>query len=228
MRQKDIEIRLTQLQDEDPTNPEIYELIVQLTGNMLKSQGWILSPIDFDNVTHDVAADMFMKVSSGYYIRTWKAFAYRLIKFCYVKKQRDLANPQIFDTNFDPTRREAIYRTCTSYLDSFERDREIVENKQFFSDIQSIIKDVILNSKFNENNSNFLALYTSVILTLLRNEDTYFHVSDGLKPYVHIFAQQVKKSIADSGIFTVSSDADIFINPLYKNALLPDLSYLEN
>ena len=109
MTQREIEKRLTQLQSEDRTNPEIYDLLVTLIGNMLKSQNWMLSPIDFDNVTHDVAADLYMKVYTGdYTVEYWRAIAYKMLKFTYVKKQRKLAMTETFDTGGDPIKKEQL------------------------------------------------------------------------------------------------------------------------
>ena len=227
MKQKDIEKRLNELQDTDRTNPEIYELLVELTGNMLKSQNWLLSPIDFDNVTHDVAAELYMKVADGTYtIKFWKAMAYRLIKFTYVKKQRKIAMTQIFDTEHDPIRKEMIYQTCASCINDNEKDMIIAENKAFLSDIKQVILSVLNNSKFNSNSSEYLGLYASVCLTLLYNEDKYFHVSDSIKPYVHILAQQVKSQIADSGMFSMDAQYDFMCSPEFDNALMPNLEFL--
>ena len=227
MKQKDIEKRLNELQDTDWTNPEIYELLVELTGNMLKSQNWLLSPIDFDNVTHDVAAELYMKVADGTYtIKFWKAMAYRLIKFTYVKKQRKIAMTQVFDTERDPIRKEMIYQTCASCINDNERDMVVSENKAFLLDIRALIESTMNNSKFNPNSSEYLALYTSVALSLLYNEDKFFHVPENLKPYVHILSQQVKSKIADSGMFNIDSQYDFMCSPEFDNALMPNLEFL--
>lgn len=227
MKQRDIEKRLTLLQETDRKNPEIYELLVELTGNMLKSQNWLLSPIDFDNVTHDVAAELYMKVADDTYTITyWRAMAYRLIKFTYVKKQRQIAMTQVFETGRDPTRREQIYRVCASYVNSNEKDFAIAENKAYLSDMKRIIDSVMKDSKFNENSSEYIQIQTSVCLSLLYNEDKFFHMKDELKPYVHILTQNVKQKISDSGFFSIEKDYDIMSNPDFDNALMPDLEYL--
>jgi hypothetical protein len=227
MKQKDIEKRLNYLQETDRTSPEIYELLVELTSNMLKSQNWLLNPIDFDNVSHDVAAELYMKVADGTYtIKFWKAMAYRLIKFTYVKKQRKVSMTQVFDTERDPIRKEMIYQSCASCINDNEKDMIISENKAFLLDMRLIIEEVMNNSKFNPNSSEYLGLYTSVVLSLLHNEDKYFHVSDNLKPYVHILSQQVKSKIADSGMFNTDSQYDFMCSPEFDNALMPNLEFL--
>lgn len=227
MKQKDIEKRLNYLQETDRTSPEIYELLVELTGNMLKSQNWLLSPIDFDNVSHDVAAELYMKVADGTYtIQFWKAMAYRLIKFTYVKKQRKIAMTQVFDTEHDPIKKELIYQTCASCINDNEKDMMISENKAFLLDIKTIIESVMKESKFNANSSEYLGLYASVALSLLYDEDKYFHIPDKLKPYVHILTQQVKCQIADSGMFNMDSHYDFMCSPEFDSALMPNLEFL--
>lgn len=227
MTQKEIETRLTYLQEKDRTDPEIYELLVKLTGNMLKSQNWLLSPIDFDNVTHDVAAELFMKVYTGVYTVTyWRALAYRLLKFTYVKKQRQLAMTQTFVTGSDPIKKEELYRTCASCIMSNEREIAIAENKAYLSTLHKTILEVLRTSKFDEKSVEFLNLHTSVALSLLYNEDKFYHISDGLKPYVHILTEKVKKEISNSGFFSVPSPNNMMANPDFENALMPDIEFL--
>ena len=227
MTQREIEKRLTQLQSEDRTNPEIYDLLVTLIGNMLKSQNWMLSPIDFDNVTHDVAADLYMKVYTGdYTVEYWRAIAYKMLKFTYVKKQRKLAMTETFDTGGDPIKKEQLYKTRASCINDNGRAVAIAENKAFLKTIPKVIDNIMKDSKFNTNSSDYMSLYTSVALTLLYNEDKYFHVKDDLKPYVHIIAQQVKEYIQDSGFFSINDQCDFMSSSNFDTALMPDLEFL--
>ena len=227
MTQREIEKRLTQLQAEDRTNPEIYELLVTLISNMLKSQNWLLSPIDFDNVAHDVAADLFMKVYNGTYtVEYWRAIAYKMIKFTYVKKQRKLAMTETFDTGGDPIKKEQLYKTCASCINDNGRAVAIAENKAFLKTIPQVIENIMKASKFNSNSAEYLSLYTSVVLSLLHNEDKYFHLREDLKPYVHILSQQVKEYILNSGFFSNDSQCDFMSSPNFDSALMPDLEFL--
>ena len=192
---------------------------------MVIEQNWLLSPIDFDNVSHDVTADLFMKVYTGEYtVEYWRALAYRMIKFTYVKKQRQLAMSQVFEIGKDPIKKEQLYSACASCINMDERNRQIFENKEYLESLPKVILSVMKDSKFNPNSADFLALHTSVALSLLYDEYKYYHLKPSLRPYVHILTQQVKNEIANNGFFTNSDDP--MCNPDFENALIPDLEFL--
>lgn len=219
MKNSDIEKRLTFLQDTDPTNPEIYDLLVSLTGNLIMSQKWNMSPADFDCVTHDVAADMFMKVSSGYYIYVWRAFCYRLIKFCYVPKQRKITNHQIFDTGTDPLSREVTINSFISSGKSFNKDGRILENKVMISNMHAIIEEVLNGSKYANSPRERLNLDISISLSLLHNKLVYFHLTDDTKLMLNMYVTKVKETLV-SNLFTTSQlESDIAYNSLYTSEL---------
>ena len=218
MKNSDIEKRLNILQDEDPTNPEIYELLVKLTGNLIMSQKWNMSPADFDCVTHDVATDMFLKVSQGYYIRVWRAFCYRLIKYCYVPKQRKISNHQVFDIKSDPLAREAIINSFISSGNSFNKDATIVETRSMLSNMHDIIEEVLNGSKYANLSKERLALDMSISLSLIHKKPVYFHLSEDLKLVLNMYITKVKEILMDSLRIT-NSNADIAFNSLYTNEL---------
>ena len=219
MKNSDIENRLNLLQDEDPTNPEIYNLLVLLTGNLIMSQKWNMSPADFDCVTHDVATDMFLKVSSGYEIRVWRAFCYRLIKFCYVPKQRKITNHQVFDTCLDPLAREATINSFISSGKSFSKDIRILENKFMLSDMHAIVSEVLNGSKYANSPKERLALDMSISLSLLHNKLVYFHLTDDLKLMLNMYVTKVKETLVNNIFATDPLNSDIAYNSLYTNEL---------
>ncbi len=227
MKQVDIEKKLSELQAEDRTNPQIYELLVRLVGNMIISQNWLLAPIDFDNVTHDIAADIFMKVSNGTYtVEYWRALAYRMMKFTYIKKQRQLAMTQTFEIENDPIKKEQIYRVCASCVNTSAKELAIAENKAYLENIGGIIRECMEESKFDKDSPEYLSIYMSVCLSLLYGEDKFFHVDTPYLPFVHIITQNVKQKFSDSGFFDLSREYDVVSNPDFKDALMPDLEYL--
>lgn len=219
MKNNEIEKRLTALQDSDPTNPEIYDLLVKLTGNLIISQKWNMSPADFDCVTHDVAADMFLKVSSGYYIRVWKAFCYRLIKFCYIPKQRKITGHQIFDTRFDPLCREAIINTFVSSGQNFTRETRVIENKTLLHNLHNVVVSVLNNSKYANKPFERMNLDISISLSLLNKKLVYFHLSDDLKPMLNMYVTQVREIIMGDIFIMDNDDLDIAYNSLYTSEL---------
>lgn len=219
MKNTEIEKRLNLLQDTDSTNPEIYELLVMLTGNLIMSQKWNMSPADFDCVTHDVAADMFMKVSQGYGIRVWRAFCYRLIKFCYVPKQRKISRHQEFDTKFDPIARESIVRSFVSSSSNFAKETRIIENKTMLSNMHDIVRDVLDNSKYANRPAERMALDISISLSLIHKKPVYFHLTEELKYVLNMYITQVQETLIDNLRIMDNEDMNVSYNALYTSEL---------
>lgn len=198
MSNQEIMEKLNWYQDNDPTNNEVYELGVKLTENLIKSEKWNMQPIDFDNITHDVAADLYNIVSTQRYkITYWRAFVYRMLKLCYVPRQRKSMSPQIFDTQYDPVARQNLVETFVSGANPLEHLNR-TENRDLFGNIGRVVKSVLDNSKFANDPVKRLPLHISVALSLRENKLVYFHVTEDLKPFVNILVSRVMEIITDA------------------------------
>lgn len=219
MNNKDIMEKLNWYQDNDPTNNEIYNLGVMMAGNLIKSEKWNMQPMDFDNITHDVASDLYNIVASQRYkITYWRAFVYRMLKLCYVPRQRKNMSTQIFDMNYDPVAKQNFVQTFVSdsnYLAAQAR----AENRELFSNINKIVKTVLDNSKFANDPARRLPLHISLALSLRENKLVYFHITDDLKPFVNILLSQVMEVIIDACKIGASTNGEVAWSSLYASEL---------
>ncbi len=198
MNNQEIMDKLNWYQENDPANYEVYELCVNLTSNLIKSEKWNMQPIDFDNITHDVAADLYNIVSTQRYkITYWRAFVYRMLKLCYVPRQRKAMSSQVFDTKYDPVARQNLVETFVSGANSLESLNR-AENRDLFSNIGKIVKSVLDNSKFANDPVRRLPLHISVALSLRENKLVYFHITDDLKPFVNVLVSRVMEIITEA------------------------------
>ena len=220
MNNQEIMDKLNWYQDNDPANYEVYELGVNLTGNLIKSEKWNMQPIDFDNITHDVAADLYNIVSTQRYkITYWRAFVYRMLKLCYVPRQRKSMGSQIFDTKYDPVARQSLVETFVSGSNPLEHLNR-AENRDMFGNIGRIVQSVLDNSKFANDPAKRLPLHISVALSLRENKLIYFHISEDLKPFVNILVSQVMEIITEACRTTGErGDTSVAWNSLYVSEL---------
>jgi hypothetical protein len=219
MNNQTIMEKLNWYQDNDPTNNEVYELGVKMTENLIKSEKWNMQPIDFDNITHDVAADLYNIVSTQRYkITYWRAFVYRMLKLCYVPRQRKSMSTQVFDTKYDPVAKQNLVESFVSGSNSLEGINR-AENRDLFSKIGKIVENILDNSKFANDPSKRLPLHISVALSLRENKLVYFHVTEDLRPFVNIFVSQVMEVVTEACRTTGDRDGGVAWNSLYTAEL---------
>jgi hypothetical protein len=76
----------------------------------------------------------------------------------------------------------------------------------------------LYNSKFNFNSKERLNLQISILLTLLNNKITYFHIEEYLYPYIPILIAQLKTEIINSGLFIEDNvKSTLELDPLLIN-----------
>jgi hypothetical protein len=220
MNNQDIMTKLNWYQENDPTNSEVYNLGVNMASNLIKSEKWNMQPIDFDNITHDVAADLYNIVATQRYkITYWRAFVYRMLKLCYVPRQRKSMGQQVFDTKYDPISRQNLVENFVSNINPLEAQNR-AENRELFGNVSKIVKSVLDNSKFANDPVKRLPLHISVALSLRENKLVYFHITDDLKPFVNIFVSRVMEIITEACRTTGDrSSSGVAWNSLYASEL---------
>ena len=85
---KETETKLTQLCEEDSSNPEIYQLIHDLTFNYLFN---VLKPgsnkYDYEMIAYDVATDIFLRLQKGAKIEYWTNYVTDTMKLIRSKEK---------------------------------------------------------------------------------------------------------------------------------------------
>lgn len=215
---KKIEDRLNYLVEFDIKNPQIYELLKQLASIFIYQNKYMYGYHDIQEVCHDVASDLYMKVLKGTRVKAWIYYIGTCIKRSYVPNQRKVEH-EIIDTSGNPALKNAVTNMCTSATQSIISDMDHLQRSLFLDNIDNLIRVTLSHTKFKSTSLEWLSLYTNVSLNLYRIitttqktfEYSYLRLENHLKPYVKIIINQFYKEFLCSEFMqsimdTVSED----------------------
>jgi hypothetical protein len=195
---KEIEARLTTLAQEDVTNPEIYELLKQLAAIFIFQNRYVYGYSDVEGVCHDVAADTYLRLSSGRtQITHWMYYISTSIKLSYIGKQRKLEH-EVIDTEGNPSLRKAVITMCAGSSKSISTEFNNIYKINFLQNIDSLIRRVVNCTKFKPESKEWWTLYTNLCLSLYFDKIVYFRIPGHLKPYLNLLIQQFRDMFLNS------------------------------
>lgn len=229
-----IEERLNDLAVNDINNPEIYELLKQLAYICVFQNKYVYGYSDIEAVCHDAAADTYMRVLSGRTkITKWMYYIERSIQLSYIPNQKKLEH-EVINTRPQPEVKnarpiideDAVINMSAGSAFSISNEFNKVKKIVFLKNIDSLVREVMLKTKFKKHSKDWLALYTSVTLSLYYNRMIYFRLPNELKPYVKLIITMFKKALLNSEFFEDefdSADNDLpsvlfYDEQLYKDA----------
>ena len=198
---KQTEEELTKLVNENRNNPEIYKKLHAITFNYLYN---VLKPgselYDYDTIACDIAADLFLRIRKGAKIEYWLNYISRTLKMYYLRDYQKKNWSVVIDTTGSATLEEAL-KQC--FIDNSTNSSPINNslNVIYLEQFEKILNKVLYNSKFNFNSKERVNLQISILLTLLKGENTYFRIEEYLYPYIPIIIAQLKTEIINSGLF---------------------------
>lgn len=206
---KETETKLTQLCEEDSSNPEIYQLIHDLTFNYLFN---VLKPgsnkYDYEMIAYDVATDIFLRLQKGAKIEYWTNYISRSLYMYYLSDYERKNWSVVINTTQDANLEQNILQSCVGIRQSDYCKIEDKLTELYLEEFDSIINSVMNDTKFNFNTAERLNLQISVTLTLIKNKNTYFRIPQQLYPYVNIIINQIKTQIIQLGLFSRENTLD--------------------
>ena len=215
---KQTEKELTEMVEKDKDNPEIYKKIKDLTFNYLYN---VLKPgselYDYDTIACDIAADIFLRLKKGAKISYWLNYISRILKLYYLRDYQKKNWSVVIDTAGSATLEDSLQQ-C--FVDKSVKKNPINNslNIIYLEQFEKILNNVLYNSKFNFNSKERLNLQISILLTLLNNKITYFHIEEYLYPYIPILIAQLKTEIINSGLFIEDNvKSTLELDPLLIN-----------
>lgn len=206
-----IEERLSYLAVNDVRNPEIYDLLKQLASICIFQNKYIYGYSDIESVCHDVAADTYMRILQGRTeVTRWMYYVERSIQLSYINNQRKVEHEVINTQETEETGKkvkpivdeQAVMDMSASSAYSINKEFNRVKKSIFLDNIDSLIRQVLNNTKFKHGSKDWVSLYTSVTLSLYNNKLTYFRMSPEVKPYVRLVIVMLKKALLLSEFFT--------------------------
>lgn len=221
MNLKETEQKLKDLIEKDRNDEQIYTYLKALTVAGCAKAKFGLTPTDIDEVSHDVATDLFLRVRQGLTVEYWRAYINRLLYTNYVQKQRNSHFSEIFELKDNPELEDSLYRASAS---SGLSDNDMARRRQnydYLLNIKRVIYRCVNGSRYPMGTPDGLALYTSVSLSFYYGKETYFKLRPEVKPFVHIVMRQVVNDIIASG-FAEDSDETNLLHSTYMRYSFDD------
>lgn len=220
-----MEDEILYLVETDINNPKIYELLKSLAYIYVRQNGYNKGYFGVEDVCHDVAADIYLKLRSGHQITKFMSYIGTCLKLSYVKNQKKLEHETI-DTNDDPRLHEGLINMCAGSAKSSLLDMIRVQQSMFLNNIDAIIRSTLEKTKFKSGSKDWMTIYTNVCLTLYYGKPTYFRIAPHLKRYIPIIINQFKKEFYNSSTNNqLFNDNDYELDLLYDNQNNDDNSY---
>lgn len=205
----EMEDRLNYLVKNDIQNEEIYVILKNMANIYINQNKFFCGYYGVEEVCHDVAADLWIRVINGATVNSWMYYIGKMIKLSYVTNQKNIEH-EVIDVQNDPELSESIKRMCASSSLSNVKDFDDMERNLMLDNIPSMVRDVMNHTKFKPKTKEFVAVYSNVCFNLyndLNNKDyKYFRIPDVLHPYVNIIIEQFKKEFRNSGFTDSISD----------------------
>lgn len=179
MRLVEYEQKIKDLVKEDRSNPEIYKLLQEMIYMFLRRKHIGNNPGDTEEVSYTFAGDLFMKISSGEEIIYYLGYLERKYKE-YFKEYCDVTR---FNEPYDPSLDDKKVVNLDDQLRPFDQTL----NRVYLSNIYLIIDKIFDEKcKYRYNSYIFINLKVSLILSLLRDEITPFHLNSEQTEYLKI------------------------------------------
>lgn len=104
----------------------------------------------------------------------------------------------MIETENNPELRNEVISMCAGSHKSFSDDFNTLHKISFLENIDSLIRETLLHSKFKPESKEWLWLYTNISLSLYYDKPVYFRLPNYLKPYVTFLIKQFKQRFIKS------------------------------
>lgn len=210
---KKIEEELNYLVEYDINNPKVYELLKQLASIFIYQNKYMYGYHDVQEVCHDVASDIYIKLLHGTRINAWIYYIGTCIRRSYVPNQRKVEH-EVINTDGDPTLKQAVISMCTGSSKSIITNMDQIQRSMFLDNMDGLLRKTLSATKFKLKSPEWLSLYTNVSINLYKTlennkkfEFVYLRLEEYLKPYVQIIINQFYKEFLSSNFMESIMDS---------------------
>ena len=198
---KQVEKELIDLVEENPNDERIYQLLHDIAFNYLYN---VINPgsiyYDYDMIAWDLAADLFLRIKKGTKIKHYVSYISHTLKIYYLRNYENQNWSIIIDPASDINLDRVVQTCCVGNRNEDHTRIENVLTGIYLSQFESIITEVMNETKFDFVSKDRLNLELSVLLTLNKKKETYFRLDEHLKPYIRIVISKIKQKIMLDGI----------------------------
>lgn len=178
MRLIEYEQKVKELIKTDKNNPEIYNLLQEMIYIFLcrKKIGTITEKKD---VSYTFAGDVYMSILSGVDITYFLGYFEKKYKEYFKEYYRNTRFNEPYDPSYDEIK---LNKLLVSSTEEFNK----IIDKVDLSNINKIIDKVFSSCKYNKNSKFYLNLKLSLVLSLIRNDISSFHLNHELDEYLRL------------------------------------------
>ena len=188
MRLMEYEYAIKSKVRENPSDPEIYNLLQVLSYYFLLRKKICRTSKDAEDISYIIAGDIFLRITEGEYFSYILGFLEKIYRGAVYSYYGDTSI-----ISLDATDSPDLLLGTSSIA-----EYNMVLNKIYLSDILSVIDKVMEGScKYRVDSSAYLNLKVSLLLSLIRGEVSGFHLTPDqlcyLKLIIPSFYNQIKK-----------------------------------
>lgn len=186
--------------EEDPNNPEIFNNLKLLAHFYFRGTKFVNKEQYLETISNIAAEDMYMKIYKGMDMKNPISYLYSY-RYTYLKEMQKLDYPDIIDTqdlDYGYDMSMAIIQMCSGSSMAFDDDYNIVIIKDYLKRIPNLVDSILSKCcRYNKGTSIYKNIYTSILLSLLKNETVTFFISSTLHNYLLLMLNKVRDELFD-------------------------------
>lgn len=192
MRLLEYEVLIKKQVSEDVNNPEIYNNLQKMILMFLQRKKVCRCKQDYEDMSYLLAGDMYMQLLNGETFNYYLGYLEKIHRKYAQQYYKDHSSEFIYFDDSDN------FNDLVGDLGSY--DYNYIDDKIYLEEIWRTIDIVMNNScKYDRMSKGYLNLRLSLVLSLLRGEETHFHLEPDQKYYLRLiltnFNSIVKKDL---------------------------------
>lgn len=197
MRLTERELIIRDKVSNDPTDPDIYCQLQEMAFMFLRRKKVGDCRKDVEDISYLIAGDMFLSISQGIKINYYLGYLEKVYKDYlrdfYTHSKDELPIDPSIDVNHELLGNPSTY----DYVEA--------RNKIYLEDIGKVIDQVMENCKYSSLTLSFINLKVSLILTILNDKPTAFHLSPEEEFYLGLLVTKFYEEVKVNGFDVESS-----------------------
>lgn len=182
---------IKELVSKDRSNPEIYVMLKDMTLIFLYRKHACDYKEEYEDIAHTIATDMYMKIYAEHVTYNHYLGYLNSVYKRYIQKYREEISTSLSY--------EEIAGTALLNKTVIENPFSKINNKVYLEDINTIIDKLMSRfCKYDAWSCAFNNLKLSLILTILRGEETSFHLNAEQSAYLGLLISKFKEEVINA------------------------------
>lgn len=179
----------------DRRNPEIYEKLQEMIYMFLRRKRIGRNPKEVQDISYTMAGDLYLRILEGEDIFNYLGLLDKEHRSYFEEYSSSRIFFEPYDVSLDPK----LFNGEPPTYDFIK-----VDNKIYLEEIHKVINQVIEKScKYKPWTPEYNNLKVSLALTLLRGEETYYHLSEECKHYLKFLVVSFYNEVRKTSYFDI-------------------------